>query len=78
MWSLMRDRRPARAAQEELHQLSRGKRHAGRLNTGTSSRGRDVKGVDHAAVDLVGEHDRRDELRSARALAFSDREQAAM
>src|SRR6266849_3624482 len=36
--------------------------------------GRDVEGVDQAAVDLVGEHDRDDKLGSARPLAFSHRE----
>ena len=59
----------------ELHQLAGGERHGRQAeHRRVPAAGRDVEGVDQAAVDLVGEHDRGDELRSARALAFGDRE----
>ena len=48
---------------------------AGRLNTGGSQpRVGDVEGVDQPAIDLIGEHDRGDEVLRAGALGLRDRE----
>jgi hypothetical protein len=59
----------------ELHQFPRRQRHRRQAeHRHIPAALGDVEGVDEPAIDLVGEHDRGDELLRARLLGFRDRE----